>query len=120
MKTIGEIAKEVHALACEKGWHSDDETEDAFIERSCNNFHDEVSELHEAWRNNNLHSLCDKAADMELIGVIPLTCLEEEMADIIIRALDSCRKLGVDIESAIETKHEYNKSRPHRHGGKRS
>jgi len=120
MNTLDEIADEVYALAKEKGWHNDSESEDAFVERACNNLHDEVSELHEAWRNNTLRLPCDKASKMANIGIEPLTCLEEEMADIIIRVLDNCRKLGVDITSAVQKKHYYNKTRSHRHGGKRS
>jgi NTP pyrophosphatase (non-canonical NTP hydrolase) len=114
------IADAVHELAWKKGWHSDSETEDAFIERACNNLHNEVSELHEAWRNNELHKPCDKTNDMELAGISPLTFIEEEFADIIIRTLDNCRKLKVDIQSAVERKHAYNATRAQRHGGKRS
>lgn len=120
MNTLNEIADAVHGLAWEKGWHSDSETEDAFVERACNNLHDEVSELHEAWRNNVLHAPCDKSGKMQVVGIQPLTCIEEEFADIIIRVLDNCRKLGVDIQSAVERKHSFNKTRPDRHGGKRS
>jgi NTP pyrophosphatase (non-canonical NTP hydrolase) len=120
MKTLNEIANAVHQLAWEKGWHSENEQEDAFIERACNNLHDEISELHESWRNNNLHELCDKAEKMIENKIEPLTCIEEEFADIIIRVLDNCIKLGVDIQSAIERKHEFNKTRSLRHGNKKS
>ena len=120
MKTVNEMADAVHQLAWEKGWHRTDESKDAFLERACNNLHDEISELHEAWRNNHLHDFCDKSEDLKQAGIEPLTCIEEELADIIIRTLDNCRKLGVDIQSAIERKHEYNKTRSHRHGGKKS
>jgi NTP pyrophosphatase (non-canonical NTP hydrolase) len=41
-----------------------------------------------------------------------------ELADCIIRILDYCGHAGIDIEQAIKIKHEYNKTRPHRHGGK--
>lgn len=120
MQTLNEIADDVFALACAKGWHSSAESEDAFVERACNNLHDEVSELHEAWRNNRLHEPCDKAEAMTVAGIKPLTCLEEELADIIIRTLDDARKLAVDIHSAVLRKHEFNKTRSFRHGGKRS
>jgi len=109
--TIDQIADMVHSLAWEKGWHLKTEEEDHFVERTCNNLHDEISELHEAWRNNRLHEICDKGT---------LTCLEEELADIIIRVFDASRKLGVDIQRAVLTKHEINKTRSQRHGGKRS
>lgn len=120
MKTFNEIAEAVHRLAWEKGWHDDEESEDHFVERMCNNFHNEISELHESWRNNKLHEPCDKANKMIELGIEPLTCLEEESADIIIRVLDACMKLGVDIQSAIERKHKYNKTRSLRHGNKKS
>ena len=120
MKTLNSIADAVHKLAWEKGWHSDNENEDAFIERACNNLHDEVSELHESWRNNKLHDKCDKSKGMKNAGILPLTCIEEEMADILIRVLDNCRKLKIDIQSAVERKHAYNATRKYRHGGKKS
>jgi NTP pyrophosphatase (non-canonical NTP hydrolase) len=120
METLNGIADAVYELACKKGWHSPEESEDDFIERMCNNLHDEVSELHEAWRNNRLHSPCDKADVMEAEGLPPLNCMEEELADIIIRVLDNCRTLNVNILVAVQAKHEYNKLRAIRHGGKRS
>ena len=117
---IKDMAILVHALAEEKGWYDADETENAFIERACNNLHDEVSELHEAWRNNKLHSPCDKADKMTEAGLPVLTCLEEELADIVIRAFNEAEGLGVDIEGAVRAKHAFNETRSHRHGGKRS
>ena len=33
--------------------------------------------------------------------------------------LDYCAYAGIDIENVLEVKHEYNKSRPYRHGGKK-
>ena len=120
MKTLNELADAVHAQAWAKGWHSETEDLNASLERACNNLHDEVSELHEAWRNGQLHEPCDKAAKMVEAGIAPLTCIEEEMADIIIRSLDTARKFKVDIQDAIERKHAFNATRAFRHGGKRS
>jgi NTP pyrophosphatase (non-canonical NTP hydrolase) len=117
--TLNQLAAEVHALAKAKGWHTDDGNEDAFVQRMCNNLHDEVSELHEAWRNNRLRENCDKTVDMRDSGIDSLTCLEEELADIIIRTLDDAGRLGVDIGRAVALKHAFNKTRPIRHGGKR-
>lgn len=117
---LNDIADMVHQNAWDKGFHSKDETVDQHIERACNNLHDEVSELHEAWRNNRLMQRCDKAERMIELGLLPLTCAEEEFADIIIRTLDNMKKLGLDPQVAVMTKHKYNATRPHRHGGKRS
>ena len=120
METLNEIADAVHELAIKQGWFDDNPNEDVFIERVCNNLHDEISELHEAWRNGTLDDLCDKATKMTAAGIPVLTCVEEELADIVIRALDAARQLKVDIQWAVKVKHEFNATRPRRHGGKRS
>ena len=43
-----------------------------------------------------------------------------ELADVIIRVLDLCAAHEIDIAEAVRTKHEFNTTRPYRHGGKRS
>ena len=43
-----------------------------------------------------------------------------EMADCIIRILDWCGKEGIDIEAILKAKHEYNKGRAYKHGGKKA
>jgi len=120
MKTLNDFAEIIYADAYEKGWHSEEESEDHYIERACNNLHDEVSELHEAWRKNKLHQLCDKADKMLENNIIPLTNLEEELADIIIRALDNGKKLKIDLDSVVWRKILFNRTREYRHGNKRS
>ena len=117
---IREITNIVYKVAADHGWHSQDGDTAEVINRYCNNLHNEVSELHEAWREGRLLSPCDKADKMEELGLEPLNCLEEELADIVIRALDNAKALGVDIVPAIYIKNEYNKSRKFRHGGKQS
>jgi NTP pyrophosphatase (non-canonical NTP hydrolase) len=42
--------------------------------------------------------------------------VEDELADVIIRALDLCGHLGIDIEKHVELKMQYNKSREYKHG----
>jgi hypothetical protein len=42
-----------------------------------------------------------------------------EFADCIIRIADFCHVKGWDLEAAIKEKMEYNKTRPHKHGGKK-
>lgn len=45
--------------------------------------------------------------------------LGEEMADIVIRCMDLCGALEIDLESEIIKKHEKNIGRPYKHGNKR-
>jgi hypothetical protein len=80
--------------------------------------HGEVSEFWEAYRAGALRKPCDKAEKMVALGLDPLTCGEEELADIVIRAFDAAEALGFDIGRAVRVKHEFNKSRPFKHGGK--
>lgn len=74
------------------------------------NIHGETSELWEAARKGQLLDTCDKKCG--------LTCEEEELADIIIRALDTACARNINIGRAVLTKHEYNTTRSHKHGGK--
>jgi hypothetical protein len=69
------LATHVHAIAASKGFHD----EPVPMAVACANLHGEVSELWEAYRRGMLDKPCDKKT------AEPLTCLEEELADIIIR-----------------------------------
>ena len=133
---LNEIAKEVHNNAVEHGWW-EDERSFAEIIALC---HSELSEALEEYRNGRPMFYYNCEEDME--NVLPcnpkdeIECLnfgvEEickyrnkkpegiatELADCIIRILDYCGKENIDIEEIIRIKHEYNKTRPYKHGGK--
>lgn len=82
------------------------------------NLHSEVSELWEAFRDGKLTQPCNKAEKMMALGLPAMTCAEEELADIVIRCLDTADALGVDLMRAIVAKHVYNTTRAPLHGGK--
>jgi|TARA_R110000868_G_scaffold279694_2_gene539766 NTP pyrophosphatase (non-canonical NTP hydrolase) len=43
---------------------------------------------------------------------------EDEVADAVIRIMDMCEGLGIDLERHIDLKLEYNRTRPYKHGKK--
>lgn len=90
----------------EKGWYDVERTfgEDIAL------IHSEVSEALEEFRNRRLSTVRDENG--KPVGV------PSELADIIIRVLDLCERLNVDIEHEIALKISYNIDRPYRHGDK--
>ena len=103
---LNELRDRIHNAAREKGWYDTLVSLAALVA----NIHGEVSELWEAYRQGRLHQPCDKDCG--------LTCVEEELADILIRTLDTAGYMQIDIAKAVELKLAYNATRPHRHGGK--
>ena len=106
---INEFAKEVHENAVAHGWW---EKNPSIPECLCL-IHGEVSEALEEYRNGKpilYHEGESEEGKPEGIAV--------ELADVILRTLDLMAALEVDIDAVITEKHNYNKGRPYRHGGK--
>ena len=113
---INLVAWKMYCIAANHGFHSDSPRpgsgEKATVDRVskfCSNMHGEVSELWEATRKGKLDAPCDKEG-------CELTCAEEELADLVIRAMDCAVVLGVDLGAAILKKSRYNEGRPFMHG----
>jgi NTP pyrophosphatase (non-canonical NTP hydrolase) len=105
------VAKEVYQISADHGFHDGETASEVTPERMgmfCANLHGEVSELWESCRRGTLHKQCDKD--------VPLSEASEELADIIIRAMDTAVALRVNIGVAIALKSRYNESRAHKHG----
>jgi NTP pyrophosphatase (non-canonical NTP hydrolase) len=91
-----DLQKEIHSLAQEKGWWIDDKISDKLLM-----IHSEVSEAVD----------CYRCGDMDDFPI--------ELADIVIRVMDLAERNCIDLWEVINTKHEYNKTRSYRHGGKK-
>jgi len=119
LETINQLADAAHENAKLKGFHDSKErgeTDEQFVTLHTNLLHEEVAELFSAVRTGTFNHECDKSAKMIELGLPALTCAEEEYADIVIRVLDQCRRLGIDIQRAIQAKHGYNTTRERMHG----
>lgn len=79
--------------------------------------HSEVSEALEDYRHSQ-----EEPDRMKLCvtGSGKFVGFPSELADIVIRVADLCGYLEIDLEEAVRLKHEYNVSRPYRHGNKKA
>lgn len=112
--------EEVFEVAAAHGWWDNCKKEDSNVldlvkvekmipEKLCL-IHSEVSEALEDYRVGRLDTSIEE--DGKIAG------LPTELADIVIRVMDLCGALGIDLEAEIARKHAYNVTRSYRHGGK--
>lgn len=112
---INSLAAQVHATACAKGWHdalcNDGEPTNERIGAWVALMHAELSEaLEELRKGGSLKPYTGEGGKPEGFVI--------ELADCVIRIMDCCEALGINLGEAIIRKMEYNETRPHRHGGK--
>lgn len=101
--TLNELRDAIHNNAVEHGWWENDR-KFAEIVALC---HSELSEALEADRAGQPLIWFD-GAKPEGAAV--------EMADCVIRIFDWFGKMGIDVEALIREKHNYNVTRPYKHG----
>ena len=98
------IAKDVHDTAVSKGWWDKDRNDGEML---CL-MHSEISEALEAIRKGNPPD--DKIPQHSGAAA--------ELADVVIRIMDTCRSRGWDVAGALLDKIAFNKTRAYKHGGK--
>ena len=106
LKKFSQLQVDIHKNAKQKGWWDDNDPKNDGVKIAL--MHSELSEALEALRKGNPQST--KIPDF--------TNLTEELADTIIRIMDYAQARNLMLGEAILEKHEYNKTRPHKHGGK--
>lgn len=113
--SVKQVIFESYNTEVEKGWHDDPEAKrdfPTFIALA----HSELSEALEAYRERGLDAWREPV-DYDIRGK---PCgVASELADTIIRIAAYCGTMGIDLDGALRDKLEFNKSRPHRHGGKK-
>lgn len=117
MADLTDIQRSVHKLAKDKGWW--DKVNDLSAIPTENVFEklfliqSEISEAGEELRSGKGFTEI-----YQLVGSDKPEGFPIELADAVIRILDLCEVLGVNLEEALIMKHGYNSTRPHRHGNK--
>lgn len=107
-KSLSEWADVIHANAVAHGWWDEDRSFGEVV-ALC---HSELSEALEAYRDRE--DLVWVTADGKPEGIAV------EMMDCIIRILDWFGRFpSLDVDKILEDKHQYNRTRPYKHGGKR-
>jgi NTP pyrophosphatase (non-canonical NTP hydrolase) len=137
MKALNELAKQVHENAVNRDFYDVDlqlphfasktveaGVKHALFAQKIALIHSELSEALEADRkdarvdSNSYKYPCEK--NMENFPSFFTSCVkdtvEDELADVIIRTLDLCGYLKIDIAKHVELKMAYNELREYKHG----
>lgn len=110
--TVKELQVYIHDWAKRLGWWDLKDERDKPPAVQIALMHSELSEALECVRDGMRPGLVGAVnGKPEGFGI--------ELADCVIRILDTCERYGIDLQTCIEQKMAYNETREYRHGGKK-
>lgn len=104
---IEELCSIINDWATKKGWNDPEDSLSHKAEQIAL-MHSELSECLEYLRKKEQPAMDDKVPE--------LTGEAAELADVLIRIFHYCGKRGIDLGEAVRLKHQFNITRPYRHG----
>jgi NTP pyrophosphatase (non-canonical NTP hydrolase) len=119
-KALWEMAEEVINNNIDKGWRHCDLDETRTFGDEMMLVTTEVGEAFDAFRKTGMdeftHEVGTGGRDWETLG--KPDDVGSELADVLIRLIDTAYWRGVDLQAEYERKMAYNRTRPYRHGGR--
>lgn len=110
---LNELAEEIYEINVANGWF----TEERSFGDDIALLHSEVSEAYEEYRKGSPISYC-YSERITLDGQTKPLGIPSELADIIVRVLDTAKRYDIDMDKIMAEKLAYNRTRGFRHGGK--
>jgi NTP pyrophosphatase (non-canonical NTP hydrolase) len=105
IKAMDKMAEDIYRNAKEHGWWESERNDGEMMMLM-------VTEIAEACEG-------DRAGNPPDDKIPAFSSIEAELADCVIRIMDYCYQRGYNLPEAILAKHDYNKNRPYKHGGKK-
>ena len=111
--SLADLQAYVHDWAKRLGWWDQDVEKDRSLGAILALIHSEISEALEELRDGHEPDevYVDEKGKPQGFGI--------ELADALIRILDTCERYGIDLQACFDQKMAYNETRSWRHGGKR-
>jgi NTP pyrophosphatase (non-canonical NTP hydrolase) len=123
--TIEDMTQVVRNFVIDRGWYKESRTRS--VGDSMMLIVTETSEVLEAWRDyhdkeNHYQEVAyrkgDHGEDVEMPKPWKPEGVPSELADILVRLLDTADAWGIDLFAAFQEKMAYNMTRPYQHGGR--
>ena len=122
--TLNELAKEIHENAVAHGFWDEDRPLSEVLMLIVSELAEALEEARAGDKMNGRISCMHYYSGEGYVSSAPTNCCKKpegivvEAADALIRILDWFGHEGIDIEGIVREKHEYNKTRPYKHGKK--